>query len=79
MVGNDFVNIAEGNVFDIHELSTNFMHCVVFVHHNSIRELVQVGDCKNRVVVLNYYLSKGKVKVSLIFNSSHVRHTKESN
>lgn len=57
MVGDDFVNVVEGDVFDIHELSTDFVHRVIFMDQDSIRELVQMRQREDRVVVLDYHLN----------------------
>lgn len=56
LVSNNPVDITEGDVFDVEQLTANPVHCVVLVHHDGVRQLVEMSQRQHRVVILDNHL-----------------------
>lgn len=57
---NDLIYIPEGDLFNIHQLSTDLVDDIIFMNKKGIWWLVQMWQSQNRVVVLNNDLEKNK-------------------
>lgn len=55
------VDIAEGDVFDVEQLTADLVRRVVLMHQDGVRQLVEVSQRQHGVVILDYHLT-GRVK-----------------
>lgn len=60
LMSDHLVDISNGDVFDMEQLTANPVRRVILVHQEAIRQLVQVTQCQYRVVVLHNHLKDTK-------------------
>lgn len=56
LVSNNSVDVTEGDVLDVEQLTADPVHRVVLVHQDGVRQLVEVSQRQHRVVVLDNHL-----------------------
>lgn len=56
LVRDHFIHVTDRDVLDVHQPAADFVHRVILMNQNSIRELVEMRQCQNRVVVLHDHL-----------------------
>lgn len=42
LVSNDLVDVAEGDLFDVQQLTADLVYYVILMHQNGVRKLVEV-------------------------------------
>ena len=71
LVGDDPVDVPEGYVLDVEQLSADAVHGVVLVHQDGVRQPVEVRQRQHQVVVLHDDLEEGGGGIYLDRTRSH--------
>lgn len=57
-MSNDSVDVSEGDWFDVEQPTADPVDCVVLVHHDGVRQLVEMSQRQHRVIILEDHLEE---------------------